>query len=132
MGTFKVKVDIGDLRGERWETVEALVDTGATYTMVPRPVLERLGVTAEEKMPFQLADGRTIQCDLTETHVRIDGRVRTTLVVFGEAGTEALLGAYTLEGFLLAPDPVSRRLIPVPGLLKTYRVRSRVSCLAHP
>jgi len=118
MGTFKVKLEIGDPQGRRWETVEALVDTGASFSMVPRPLLERLGVTAQEKVPFQLADGRSIQCDVAQTQVRIDGRVRTTLVVFGEAGTDPLLGAYTLEGFLLAPDPVNRRLIPVPGLLK--------------
>jgi clan AA aspartic protease len=118
MGTFKVKLDIGDPEGRRWETVDALVDTGASFSMLPRPLLQRLGVTAQEKVAFQLADGRSIQCDIAQTQVRIDGRIRTTLVVFGEAGTDPLLGAYTLEGFLLAPDPVNRRLIPVPGLLK--------------
>ncbi|MFQ5897079.1 MAG: aspartyl protease family protein [Candidatus Methylomirabilia bacterium] len=118
MGTFTVKIEIGDSQGRRWETVEALVDTGASFSMAPRPLLERLGVTPQEKIPFQLADGRSIQCDVAQTQVRINGRVRTTLVVFGEAGTDPLLGAYTLEGFLLAPDPVNRRLIPVPGLLK--------------
>jgi len=40
-----------------------------------------------------------------------------TLVVFGEPEAPALLGAYTLEGLRLAADPVSRRLVPVPGLL---------------
>ncbi|MFQ5827892.1 MAG: aspartyl protease family protein [Candidatus Methylomirabilia bacterium] len=118
MGTFTVKVEIGDPQGQRWETVEALVDTGASFSVVPRPLLERLDVSPQEKIPFQLADGRTIQCDVAQTAVRIDGRVRTTLVVFGEAGTDPLLGAYTLEGFLLAPDPVNPRLISVPGLLK--------------
>ena len=40
-----------------------------------------------------------------------------TLVVVAEAGSPALLGAYTLEGLRLAADPVGRRLTPVPGLL---------------
>ena len=118
MGTFTTKVEIGDPQGQRWETVEALVDTGASFSMIPRALLERLGVMPQEKIPFQLADGRSIRCDVAQTQVRINGRVRTTLVVFGEAGTDSLLGAYTLEGFLLAPDPVNRRLVPVPGLLK--------------
>lgn len=56
---------------------------------------------------------------MAETRVRLDGQTRITLVIFGEEGTDPLLGAYTLEGFGLAPDPVGRRLIPVPGLLKT-------------
>jgi hypothetical protein len=34
--------------------------------------------------------------------------------VFGDT---ALLGAFTLEGFLLAPDAVGQRLVPVDGLL---------------
>jgi hypothetical protein len=33
-------------------------------------------------------------------------------------GSEPLHGVFTLEGFGLAADPVNRRLIPVPGLLK--------------
>jgi len=40
------------------------------------------------------------------------------IVIFGEPGSEPLLGAFTLEGFRLAADPVNRRLVPVPGLLK--------------
>ena len=39
-------------------------------------------------------------------------------MVFGEAGSEPMLGVVTLEEFLLAVDPVQRRLISVPGLLK--------------
>ncbi len=119
MGTFKVRLEVGDPQGRRWETVEALVDTGASFSIFPCFLLERLGVTPQEKAPFQLADGRSIQCDVAQTQIRIDGRTRTTLVIFGEPGTDALLGAYTLEGFPLAPDPVIRRLIPVAGLLKT-------------
>jgi len=42
-------------------------------------------------------------------------------VVFGDEGVEALLGAATLETFSLAMDPVRRRLVPVPGLLKAAR-----------
>lgn len=38
-------------------------------------------------------------------------------MVFGEALAQPLLGAYALEGLRLAPDPVGRRLVPVPGLL---------------
>ncbi len=117
MGTFRVPVQIGDPEGQRWETVEALVDTGATYSLIPRPVLERLGVFGRFRRPFALADGRQVECEMAETRVRLDGETRTTLVIFGEEGAMPLLGAYTLEGFGLAPDPINRRLISVPGLL---------------
>ena len=39
--------------------------------------------------------------------------------VFGEPESEPILGVFALEGFRLAADPVNRRLISVPGLLKT-------------
>ena len=42
----------------------------------------------------------------------------TTWVIFGEDGMSPLLGAYTLEGLLLAVDPYNERLIPVVGSLK--------------
>ena len=34
MGTFNVTIEIGDLNGQRFTEMEALVDTGATATMV--------------------------------------------------------------------------------------------------
>ena len=58
MGTFRVTADIGDPRGERYEALEVLVDTAATYTWVPRSILERLGVTPTFRFPFILAGGR--------------------------------------------------------------------------
>ncbi|MBI2369266.1 MAG: aspartyl protease family protein [Deltaproteobacteria bacterium] len=121
VGTFRVPVEIGDPEGRRWETVEAVVDTGASYTVIPRPVLERLGVQASFRWPFVLADGRQVEYEMAETRVRLDGNTHTTLIVFREESAVPLLGAYTLEGFRLAPDPVGRRLIPVPGLLTVVR-----------
>ena len=84
---------------------------------MPASTLARLGVTPTYRFPFVLADGRRIEKDMAETKVRRDDQERTTLVVFGDEGSLPLLGAYTLEGFGLAPDPVNRRLMPVPGYL---------------
>jgi clan AA aspartic protease len=122
MGTFRVPIEVGDPEGTRWERVEALVDTGSSYTLLPRSVWLRLGVSGAFRHPFVLADGRQLEDEMAETRVRINGQIRTTLVIFGGEGAEPLLGAYTLEGFGLAPDPVGRRLIPVPGMLMTQSV----------
>ena len=112
VGTFSVPIEIGDERGERWEQLDALVDTGATYTQVAADLLERLGVTPEATEEFVTADGRVVERPMAETTVRLDGRRRHTIILFGEPQTPALLGAYTLEGFGLAVDPVRRRLAP--------------------
>ncbi len=120
MGTFQATVEIGDPDGTRYETVEAVVDTGSTYTWVPKDVLARLGVESEFQQEFETADGRVIKRDVAETRVRLDGQARTTLVVVGDEGSNPLMGAYTFEGFGLGVDPLARRLVPVRGLaLKT-------------
>jgi clan AA aspartic protease len=117
MGTFRVEVDVGDPEGRRYERVEAVVDTGATYTSLPRPLLEALGVMPHARASFVLADGRRVEREIARTWIRIDDRIEMTLVVLAEPGNPPLLGAYALEGLRLAADPVARRLVPVSGLL---------------
>lgn len=117
MGTFTVQLLVGNLAATHFEPVEALVDTGATYSVLPSSTLRQLGVEPHTKAEFVLGDGRRIEHDIGRTWVELDGRREFTLVVFGEEDIEPILGAVTLEEFRLAPDPVSRQLISVPGLL---------------
>ena len=116
MCTFQAAFEIGDHQGQTWETIEALVDTGSSYTCIPRQILERLGVRPQFQREFETADGRVVLRDMANTMVRWNGETMPTLVVFGGDSDAVLLGAYTLEGFALAPDPVNRRLIRVRGL----------------
>jgi clan AA aspartic protease len=117
MGTFRVTIQVGDIGGARYESLDALVDTGASHLVVPRPVLERLGTTAEERWPFELADNRVQEYDVGQVRLRVDGRESFTSVVFGDPGGPALLGATALELFNLGVDPVRQRLVPLRGLL---------------
>lgn len=117
MGTFRVEIEIGDATGAHWETLQAFVDTGATYTTVPASLLRRLGVTPHVRDTFVLADGRRVEHDIGHGWIRVGDRSVVTLFVFGEADASPLLGAYALEGLRLAADPTGRRLVPVPGLL---------------
>jgi len=120
VGTFRVAIEIGDAAGESWETVEALVDTGATYTTVPAALLRRLGVTPHVRDTFVLADGRRVEHDIGQSWIRVGGRAVVTLLVFAAPEAPPLLGAYALEGLRIAPDPIGRRLVPVPGLLMEF------------
>ena len=102
--------------GERWEQIEALVDTDAFYSWAPRSVLDRLSVRPLGRRTFVMADGSEVERDLGEARIRFNGEARTTVVVFADDENEALLGAYTLEGFALAVDPVGHRLVPLERL----------------
>lgn len=117
MGTFRIPIELGDPTGARWVEVEALADTGATYTNVPANILEELGVDRHGPAAFVLADGREVQREIGHAWVRVGERSAITLVVFGEPGAPVLLGAHALEGLRLAADPVGRRLVPLPALL---------------
>jgi clan AA aspartic protease len=119
MGLFEVTIELGDPAGQGYEPVDATVDTGALYTIVPSRVLKRLGVKPHTRMKFILASGREYERDVGQTWARVDGRSVITLVVFGDNKAPPVLGAYTLEGVGLGVDPVNRRLTPVPGFLLT-------------
>ena len=118
MGTFSVPIEIGDVGGERFEELQALVDTGATTTVIPGRTLRRLGIVPTKRETFEYAGGTRVELGMAEAKARVEGRETTTWVIFGEEETSALLGAYTLEGVFLGVDPYGRKLIPVQGLLK--------------
>ncbi len=117
MGTFTVPVGIGTPDGQRFQEVEALVDTGSTFTSVAGSLLRELGHRPVTRKRLQLANGRVIERELAQVPVRIDGEVLTTLCVLVDEGSPTLLGAVALEQFLLTPDSVHQKLVPVNGLM---------------
>ena len=105
MGTFRVGIGIGDPQGQQYESLDALVDTGATYTTLPDPLLRRLGVGTGRRVEFELADGSIIEREVGQTWVQINGDTAIVPVVFADEGSAPLLGAVTLETFLLKSRP---------------------------
>ena len=112
MGTFSHPIEIFSADGSRSITVDALVDTGATYTGLPGAVLRELGLAPKRKIPARLPEGSVVEEEIGEVRVWLQGIELTTIVVFDAAELPARLGAYTLTGALLAVDPARQRLIP--------------------
>lgn len=117
MGTFRKDIEIGTPDASRYESYTALVDTGASMTTLPASSLRELGVEPHDQLTFALADGRRIQRDVGQTWIRIDGRAVITLVVFGDEEVQPLLGAYSLQGLMLAVDTPYERLVRTEALL---------------
>ena len=113
MGQFKVTVVFYPRNGGQARSLEALVDTVAGYSVVPRPVLESLGCRPLRTQRVVLADGRTEEWSVTQIDVECEGRRTTTPVLMGPPAGPLLLGATTLEELGLGIDPLNRRLIPV-------------------
>ena len=118
MGIFYQAVGLGPKDGSGFAEITALVDTGSIYTLMPAPVLDRLGVIPEWSSVFELADGREVEYSLGEVRIRLDGQERTTVCIFGPPDSEPLLGVVALESFGLAADPVNQRLVPARMPLK--------------
>ena len=116
MGTFNWPVQISSLDGEHTREIEATVDTGATYTVLPANLLRELGVWVTRQARFELGDGRIVDMDIGEARATINGTSAFTQVVFGDDDTAPLLGAVTLEELLLAVDPVNQRLVPTHAI----------------
>ncbi|HBH04695.1 MAG TPA: hypothetical protein DDZ42_22735 [Candidatus Rokubacteria bacterium] len=113
MGTFFAEVQLAaPARAGRRETVKLLVDSGSMYTWVSATVLRDLGVQPTERRRVVTIEGRTTERGAAEILITLEGRTLHTLCLFGEPGDLEVLGAYALEGFGLAIDPIQRRLIP--------------------
>ena len=113
MGVFRVTIGVGDPLGQHFEELDVTVDTGATYSQMPREILERLGVPVWQSVPSETADGRIVPVDVGNTTVRLEGQEFPTPVIFAGEDETSLLGAMALEHARLGVDPVRRRLVPV-------------------
>jgi clan AA aspartic protease len=118
MALTTVDIEVGNpANPDVTETVELLVDSGAIYSVVPQPVLERLGIKPIATEQFRLADGSRVSRKKGIALFRYEGRVGGADVIFGEQGDGQLLGAFTLEGLGLVLDPLRRELKPLPMVL---------------
>jgi clan AA aspartic protease len=118
MGTSGISVEVAAITNGQSTVVEALVDTGATHSVFPSGLLERLGVRPSASMRFTLADERSIEYPVGQAAVKIGDRRWIVSVVFGSNEASPIIGATTLETFGLAVDPIRKQLVPVDGLLK--------------
>ena len=112
MGILKVTIQVGNPQRTVFEEVELTVDTGSTYTALPRALLEQLDVPVDVTLPSETADCRIVPVEVGETVIKLEERVFTTPVIFAEPGEPSLLGVVSLEQASLAIDPVAGRLVP--------------------
>lgn len=118
MGTFSVSASLANpQRPEEPLTLDLLVDTGATWTLLPADVVSQLGLTTPRQRMVTMANNARVSYPAGQVVIRLNGEEVITVFLTGPPGSLALLGAVTLEEFGLAPDPVRKTLVPVGGLL---------------
>jgi len=102
----------GIVRGSNGQSrsVKFLIDSGASYSLLPTDVWQELGLKPKRTATFTLADGTTIDRDISECHIALAGEDGHTPVILGQPGDEPLLGVITLENLGLVLDPFKRTL----------------------
>ena len=109
----------GQVKGTRGKQadVKFLVDSGATYTVLPETVWDHLGIKAHRAMSFTLPDGTTVDQFVSEIHLTLPLGQAHTPVVLGERSDTARLGTVTLEILGFVFDPVERTFQPMRAFL---------------
>ena len=99
--------------GIRRSSVDAVVDTGAVMLVLPRNVVERLGLEEQRTVVVTYADERREERPLAgPVTVRIGNRSMNTDCVVGPPRSEPLLGQIVFEALDLIADCTNRTLTP--------------------
>ena len=112
VGTFSVDFVIRNRATAQARTLNGVVDTGASFTVIPAHVLDELGIERERTRTFSFADGSRRELATGWVEMELQGQRGNVYVVFGSDDRKILLGALALETFALAADAKYRRLIP--------------------
>jgi len=115
MGLFHVSARLTGPTGKT-EAVDLLVDTGATFLVVPQDLADRLELRPTRSCPIQTAGGRDEAWPLGEVRLALDSDEVTTRCLIAPGGPP-LLGAVALESLLLAVDPLAQRLVPIKAFV---------------
>jgi len=111
MGFVHVHVTLFSPDEARSETLDLLVDTGATLTWVPEDVASRLGIRPTGIRRFRIADGRLLERAVGDAILDLSGTRGYVGIAFAKPGDANVLGVTALErlGFELDPQSGSLR-----------------------
>ena len=113
--TYVEAVAVGPT-GKR-EAVRLLVDSGATYSLLPERVWRAIELEPTREMSFSLADGTQVVRRISGCWLSLEQGEGHSPVILGEPGDEGLLGVVTLEILGLVLNPFNRTLQPLRAML---------------
>jgi len=87
-----------------------MVDSGAAYSLIPLEVWRVIELKPKKTASFTLADGTTIEREVSDCHISLAGEDGHSPVILGQPDDEPLLGVVTLENLGLVLDPFKRTL----------------------
>ncbi|RLG36835.1 MAG: hypothetical protein DRN91_06970 [Candidatus Alkanophagales archaeon] len=121
--------------------VEAVIDTGATMVVLPKDIVDALGLRKVREVKVRYANNKVETKPIYGVvTIELKGRSANLDVLVEEKGSQPLIGQVLLELLDLIVEPKTRKLIPNPAspempmmeiLMETaynsgYAVRSRL------
>ena len=117
MGFIYVDVDVlNPANSEMSERVRVMVDTGATLSVLPTSMLERLGIQRLSRRRFQ-GFGGVVTREIGAANMRYADEVAGVTVVFGDEDDPPILGVTALEVLGFAVNPTDGTLNRVDMLI---------------
>ncbi len=92
------------------ELKKVLIDTGATFTVLPENILEEIGASRiPGESEVELGDGKKVKAKAFGVRIRIeDGEAPCIAITF--EGAQTVIGVETLESIGLRLDPTTGNL----------------------
>jgi clan AA aspartic protease len=116
VGHVWVRARVGDESGSKSAEVEALIDTGATLTVIPRRLAEELGLRVTGRTEVETAAGK-ITLERTRVRLELEGREELVPALISDVIDKVLIGVTALEVLGLQVDPLTGRLKEWTALL---------------
>jgi clan AA aspartic protease len=108
-GHVWVRARVGDESGSKSAEVEALVDTGATLTVIPRRLAEELGLRVTGRTEVETVAGRIV-LERTRVRLELEGREELVPALISDVIDKVSIGVTALEVLGLQVDPLTGRL----------------------
>jgi predicted aspartyl protease len=136
VGRFSVEIEVvnnadrilaqaGHLAADqvRRETIQGLVDSGATKLVSPAALVKRLGLPLGDPVNVRYADGRRARRKGVDmVYVQLLGRHGTFSAVCEPKRETALIGAIVLEDLDLLVDCAAQRVVPRDPTGATFEI----------
>jgi len=99
---------------EKSVEVEAVIDTGATMVVLPKDIVEELGLRKMREVKMRYANNKVETKPIYGVNIELKGRSANLDVLVEEKGSQPLIGQVLLELLDLIVDK-TRKLIPNPA-----------------
>jgi clan AA aspartic protease len=116
MGHTWVEVELSDMGRKKSAKLRALVDTGATLTVLPKAVAKKLGIepVREEKV---MTGAGLVKVERGRAWIKLKGKEGPFEVWISDFIDKVLLGVVAIESLGFEIDPATRTLKERPLLL---------------